>query len=85
MYVSVLKIETVFEYKLADSIDKKKLLYCMGSRCVITMKLNTLTDVPYQMKVGGTFVYVCENRSPRPFTCCPPRLSAQDKVCTRKT
>ena len=23
-------------------------------------KLNTLTDVPYQMTVGGAFVYVCE-------------------------
>ena len=22
-------------------------------------KLNTLTDVPYQMRVGGAFVYVC--------------------------
>ena len=29
--------------------------------CVITIKLNTLTDVPYQMMVGGAFVYVCEN------------------------
>ena len=27
----------------------------------ITIKLNTLTDVPYQMTVGGAFVYVCEN------------------------
>jgi len=33
----------------------------MKSLCVITLKLNTLTDVPYQMTVGGTFVYVCEN------------------------
>jgi len=24
-------------------------------------KLNTLTDVPYQMTVGGAFVHVCEN------------------------
>ena len=29
--------------------------------CVITIKLNTLTDVPYQKTVGGAFVYVCEN------------------------
>ena len=29
--------------------------------CVITIKLNTLTDVPYRMTVGGAFVYVCEN------------------------
>jgi len=32
----------------------------MKSLCVITIKLNTLTDVPYQMTVGGAFVYVCE-------------------------
>ena len=29
--------------------------------CVITINLNTLTDVPYQMTVGGAFVYICEN------------------------
>ena len=28
--------------------------------CVITIKLNTLTDVPYQMTVSGAFVHVCE-------------------------
>jgi len=28
----------------------------MKSLCVITIKLNTLTDVPYQMTVGGAFV-----------------------------
>ena len=33
----------------------------MKSLCVITIKLNTLTDVPYQMTVGGAFAYVCEN------------------------
>ena len=33
----------------------------MKSLCVITIKLNTLTDVPYLMTVGGAFVYVCEN------------------------
>jgi len=27
---------------------------------VITIKQITLTDVPYQMTVGGAFVYVCE-------------------------
>ena len=32
----------------------------MKSFCVVTIKLNTLTDVPYQMTVGGAFVYVCE-------------------------
>jgi len=33
----------------------------MKSLCVITIKLNTLTDVLYQITVGGAFVYVCEN------------------------
>ena len=33
----------------------------MKSLCVITIKLNTLTGVPYQMTVGEAFVYVCEN------------------------
>ena len=33
----------------------------MKSLCVVTIKLNTLTDVPYQMTVGGAFVYICEN------------------------
>ena len=32
----------------------------MKSLCVITIKLNTPTDVPYQMTVGGAFVYICE-------------------------
>jgi len=27
---------------------------------VINIKLNTLTDVPYQLTVGGAFAYVCE-------------------------
>jgi len=33
----------------------------MKSSWVITIKLNTLTDVPYQMTVGWAFVYICEN------------------------
>jgi len=33
----------------------------MKSLCVITIKLNTLTDVLYQITVGEAFVYVCEN------------------------
>ena len=33
----------------------------MKSLCVITIQLNTLTDVPYQITLGGAFVYVCEN------------------------
>ena len=37
------------------------ILQFMKSLCVITIKLNTLTDVPYQITVGWAFVYVCEN------------------------
>ena len=38
----------------------------MKSSCVITIQLNTLTDVQYEMTVGGAFVYVCErDRGPR--------------------
>jgi len=33
----------------------------MKSLCVITIKLNTQTDVPYQMTVGGAIVYLYEN------------------------
>ena len=32
----------------------------MKSLCLINIKLNTLTDVPYQMTVCGAFVYVCK-------------------------
>ena len=39
----------------------------MKSLCVITIKLNTLTDVPYQMIVGGAFVYVCERGRVKDF------------------
>ena len=39
----------------------------MKSLCVITIKLNTLTDVPYQMTVGGAFVYVCERGHVKDF------------------
>ena len=38
----------------------------MKSLCVITIKLNTLTDVPYQMTVGGAFVY-CERGRVKDF------------------
>ena len=30
-------------------------------------KLNKLTDVPYQMTVGGAFVYVCERGRVKDF------------------
>ena len=39
----------------------------MKSLCVITIQLNTLTDVPYQMTVGGAFVYVCERDRVKDF------------------
>jgi len=37
------------------------ILRFINSLCVITIRLNTLTDVPYQMTVDGAFVYVIEN------------------------
>ena len=39
----------------------------MKSLCVITIQLNTLTDVPYQMTVGEAFVYVCERDRVKDF------------------
>ena len=39
----------------------------MKSLCVITIQLNTLTDVPYEMTVGGAFVYVCERDRVKDF------------------
>ena len=39
----------------------------MKSLCVITIHLNTLTDVPYEMTVGGAFVYVCERDRVKDF------------------
>ena len=39
----------------------------MKSSCVITIQLNTLTDVPYEMTVGGIFVYVCERDRVKDF------------------
>jgi len=35
--------------------------------CVITIKLNTLTDVPYQMTVGWAFVKTCERGRVKDF------------------
>jgi len=39
----------------------------MKSVCVVTIKLNTLTDVPYQMTVGGAFVKTCERGRVKDF------------------
>ena len=39
----------------------------MKSLCVITIRLNTLTDVPYQMTLGGAFVYICERNRVKEF------------------
>ena len=56
------EINTVNQLQLNYSTNIHLLiLNFMKSVCVITIKLNTLTDVPYQMTVGGAFVYVCEN------------------------
>ena len=39
----------------------------MKSLCVGTIQLNSLTDVPYKMTVGGAFVYVCERDRVKDF------------------
>ena len=39
----------------------------MKSSCVITIQLNTLTDVLYEMTVGGTFVCVRERDRVKDF------------------
>ena len=39
----------------------------MKSLCVITIQLNTLTDVPYQMTVCEAFFYVCERERVKDF------------------
>jgi len=39
----------------------------MKNLCDITIKLNTLTDVPYQITVGGAFVYICERDRGKDF------------------
>ena len=55
-------INTVNQLQLNYSTNIHLLITrCMKSLCVITIKLNTLTDVPYQMMVGGAFVYISEN------------------------
>ena len=45
-------------------------MQAVKSLCVVTIckyKLNTLTDVTYQMTVGGAFVYVCERGRVKDF------------------
>ena len=42
---------------------------------LITIKLNTLTDVPYQMTVGGAFVYVCKRGRVKDYITRFPRGS----------
>ena len=51
---TVNQLQLVYQRKSIDTVTYESL-------CVITIKLSTLTDVPYQMMVGGAFVYVCEN------------------------
>ena len=56
------KINTVNQLQLNYSTNMHLLIpWFMKSLCVITIKLNTLRDVLYQMTVGGAFVHVCEN------------------------
>ena len=56
------EINTVIQFQLNYYTNIYLLIpRLMKSLCVITIKRNTLTDVPYQMTVGGAFVYVCEN------------------------
>ena len=56
------EINTVNQLQLHQSTNVNLLIpRFMKSLCVITIELNTLlADVPYQMTVGGAFVYVCE-------------------------
>jgi len=44
-------------FKLCISTKGKQKLY----------NLNTLTDVPYEMMVGGAFIYVCERDRVKEF------------------
>jgi len=56
------EINTVNQLKLNYSTNVHLLIpRFMKSLCVITIKISTLTDIPYQMTVGVAFVYVCEN------------------------
>ena len=61
------EINTVNQLQLNQSTNVNLLiLRFMKSLCVITIKLNTLTDIPYQMTVGGrlcTYVKTCERGS----------------------
>jgi len=49
------EINTVKQLNYLTNIHIDTMIY---KYFVITIKLNTLTDVPYQMTVGGAFVYV---------------------------
>mgnify|MGYP000190427210 CR=1 FL=1 len=60
-YILLDTLNTVNQLQLNYSTNVHLLIpRYMKSLCVITIKLNTLTDVPYQMTVGWAFVYVCE-------------------------
>ena len=59
------EINTVNQLQLNYSTNIHLLIpWFMKSSCVITIQLNTLTDVPYKMMVGGVFVYVRETVDP---------------------
>ena len=60
-YILLDTLNTVNQLQLNYSTNVHLLIpRYMKSLCVITIKLNTLTDVPNQMTVGWAFVYVCE-------------------------
>ena len=62
------EINTVNQLQLNYSTNIHLLIpWFMKSLCVITIQLNTLTDVPYKMTVGGAFVYVCERDRVKDF------------------
>ena len=69
MYLN--EINTVNQLQLNYSTNIHLLIpRFMKSLCVVTIckyKLNTLTDVTYQMTVGGAFVYVCERGRVKDF------------------
>ena len=57
----------------------------MKSLCVITIKLNTLTDVPYEMMVGGACVYICERDRVKDFVYITRSVITQSPQSTNRS
>jgi len=53
----------------------------MGKECVFYMQ--PYANLPPRRPPCCPSRGRISGRSPRPFACCPPRLSAQDKICPR--